>query len=291
MPKITVNGVSLAYEILGKGPPVVFTDGGVDVPKETMRWLAGRMSLGYKALVYDRRNSGTSDVLFEDAPSEFELFANDLHTLLESLEMTPAYLWGGSGGLLVSLLTAYHHPESVKGLLLEAVPLDNLEFWQNVAHGYYIESAKVAESKGMEAVVEFSNDWVNWAERIKQNPAGRGQFLSLDPIEFAAIMRKWAAWCTSGRAHLAGLTDEELGRITAPAITIPGIDESHPQHTSEELHRLLPNSELLSREQFFSAAEIDRLLELQVDWIDGRYMTVYAPFYDSFMKRVEKEQS
>jgi len=291
MPKITVNRVNLAYEILGKGPPVVFTDGGVDVPKETMRWLAGRMSLEYEALIYDRRNCGESDVLFEDAPSEFELFANDLHTLLESLEMTPAYLWGGSGGLLVSLLTAYHHPESAKGLLLEAVPLDNPEFWQNMAQGYYIASAEVAESGGMEAVFELSNDWCNWSERFKRNLAGREQFLSQDPVEFAAIMRRWAAWCTSGRAHLAGLTDEELGRISAPAIIIPGINENHPKHTSEELHRLLPNSELFSREEFFSPVEIDRLRELQVDWIDGRYMAVYAPFYDSLMKRVEKEQS
>jgi len=291
MPKITVNRVSLAYEVLGKGTPVVFTGGGFDVPKETARWLAGRMSLENRALIYDRRNSGASDVLFEDVPNELHLFADDLHALLESLEMTPAYLWGGSGGLLVSLLTAYRHPESVKGLLLEAVPFDNFELWQNWAQGYYIASAEVAESEGLEAVFEFSNDWCNWSERFKQNPAGREQFLSQDPVEFAAIMRRWSMWMTSGRTHLAGLTDEEIGCITAPAIIVPGIDDNHPQHTSEELNRLLPNSELFSREEFFSPAEIDQLRELAEVWIDGRYMAVYAPFYDSFMKRVEKEQS
>jgi pimeloyl-ACP methyl ester carboxylesterase len=290
MPKISVNGVNLAYEILGKGSPVVFTPGGFDVPKETSRWLAGRMSLGYRALVYDRRNSGASDVLFENAPSELQLFADDLYALLESLEMTPAYLWGGSGGLLASLLTAYQYPESVKGLLLESVPTDDHEFYQNFARDYYIESAELAESKGMEAVVEFSNDSVNWAQRIKQNPAGKEQFLSLDPTEFSAIMRQWGKWCTSGRAHLGGLTDKELGRISAPAIIIPGIDEFHPQHTAEELHRLLPKSELFSREEFFSPIEVDQLRELHAD-DDGRAMAAYAPVYDSFIKKVETEQS
>jgi hypothetical protein len=42
MPRVTVNGVSLAYEVLGRGPPIVFTPPAFDVPKEMMRWLAGR---------------------------------------------------------------------------------------------------------------------------------------------------------------------------------------------------------------------------------------------------------
>lgn len=290
MPTITVNGVNLAYEVFGNGIPIVFTPGGLGTPKESMRWVAGRMSLEYTTLIYDHRNCGASEARYEDAPSEFHLFAEDLYRLLVSLDMMPAYLYGSSAGLVTSLLVAHRHPECVKGLILDSTPFDNLEYYQRWAQGYYIASAEIADSKGMEAVSEFSNDWVNWPRRIKQNPAGWKQFISLGPTKFSALMRRWSGWLTSGRSHFAGLKDEELGQILSPALIIPGMDDFHPQNTAEELHMRLPNSELFSREEFFSPQEIEQLRELNENWIDGRQAAAYTPFYDDFVKRVEAEQ-
>ena len=52
MPKSMINGINIAFEILGKGPPIVFTPGGLYTSKESMRWVAGRMSLENKTLIY-----------------------------------------------------------------------------------------------------------------------------------------------------------------------------------------------------------------------------------------------
>ncbi len=50
MPKIKVNGVSIAYEVAGEGPPIVWTGGGW-FPRDPYTFvLAGRLSARYKVL-------------------------------------------------------------------------------------------------------------------------------------------------------------------------------------------------------------------------------------------------
>ena len=55
MAERTIDGVTLAYELMGDGPPVA----------------AGRLSPTYKILIWDRRNCGLSDIAIEDAESEW----------------------------------------------------------------------------------------------------------------------------------------------------------------------------------------------------------------------------
>ena len=83
MPQITANNITLAYDVLGKGPPVVWTTGGW-FPRIGRDYLnAGYLSANYQVLLWDRRNSGASDIAIEDAPSEFHLWTDDLHWLLK----------------------------------------------------------------------------------------------------------------------------------------------------------------------------------------------------------------
>jgi len=283
MPKIAINDATLVYEVLGQGTPVVFTPGGWN-DMEIPRQLAEQLSSQHQVLIYDRRNCGASDIVIEDAPNEFELWADDLHTLLGHLGMSPAYIGGASGGLLVSLLMAHRYPEDVKALFLHSVPTDNLQVFKFLADDRYFQPADVAEGEGMQAVIETSQ-WI--ADGVEQNPTNRKRLLSMDPKEFAAIMRRWGTGFTRGRTHLAGLTDEELGRITAPVFIAPGLDEHHPQHTAEKLHRLLPNSELVVYSEHFSSAEIDELRQQDIK----AEAPCMIPIYDEFMARAETEQS
>ena len=52
MPRITVNGVLLAYEIFGEGPPVVFTAGAWGGLQPSLCAFLGRMSSKYRILIY-----------------------------------------------------------------------------------------------------------------------------------------------------------------------------------------------------------------------------------------------
>lgn len=303
MAKIRVKGITIAYEVMGKGPPIVWTPGG-HFPRENWGYLhAGRLSANYKVLIWDRRNAGASDIAIEDAPSELHLWTDDLHHLLNALNMSPAYVAGGSGGHVLSLLMAHRYPEDVKALILSDTPLDDLDFLKAYADAVYFQFADLAERKGMPAVIEHSTEaWVrlvssksdpegwDWslnrfAETILMNPGNRDLLLSMEPKKFASIMRKYSRWFLSGRFHLAQLSDEDLGRITAPALVLHGLDEAHPRHTAEELHSLLPNSEWVEYSDLYSQEEIDQVRESDV------YVTqkgaLGLPFIEEFLQRIE----
>ena len=61
MAQITVNNITLAYDILGKGTPLVWTPGGW-FPRNNWTYLAaGFQMANYQNLVWDRRNSGVKE--------------------------------------------------------------------------------------------------------------------------------------------------------------------------------------------------------------------------------------
>ncbi len=106
-----IDGTRIAYEVIGEGTPWAITPGGrfsKDTPgvRELAEALAGH---GQQVLIWDRPNTGASDVCFEGA-SESAMQADRLAGLLEHLGMAPAVIVGGSGGARVSLLTAARHP-------------------------------------------------------------------------------------------------------------------------------------------------------------------------------------
>src|SRR5690348_12770699 len=127
MQSAAVRGVKLVYEVLGQngnsvGPWVAVSPGG-------RRGLAPDRALGvllaeagFRVLVYDRRNTGASEVGFA-GDSESHEQAEDLLALLHTLGTGPAYVAGCSSGSRLSLLLALHHPEAVKALLSGVSPV------------------------------------------------------------------------------------------------------------------------------------------------------------------------
>ena len=287
MPKIDVHGMNLAYEVFGEGPPIVWTSGGWLPRAERAYLLAGRLSVNYKVLVWYRRNSGASDIAIEDAPSEFYLWADDLHRLLNALNMSPAYLGGAAAGYILSLLMAHRYPEDVKGLILCDIGTDDPGIQKDWADAIYLQLAEVAESKGMQAVIEHSKHLeLGWlAQTIQSNPGNRERVLAQDPEQFAAILRKWGDWFLSGRVHLSGLSDDEVSKIRAPTLILPGFDEWHPRHAAEILHGLLPNSELVEFSDHYSREKIDEVQES--DSLGTQKAALSMQFFEEFLQRIE----
>src|SRR5690606_34892850 len=110
MPRASVRGVSLHYEILGtRGPWVALSPGGRRAI-EGVESLARRLAAGgYRVLVHDRRNCGTSDVSIEGPDSEYGQWAEDLHGLLRQLDALPAWVGGSSSGCRMALIFAIRH--------------------------------------------------------------------------------------------------------------------------------------------------------------------------------------
>ena len=252
MPKIEVNGVNIAYEIAGDGSPFVWSSHGWGSLGPEAYVVGGRMSANYKVLLWDRRNAGASGFGVEDSPSDWYLWTDDLHELLRSLGMGPAYLAGTSGGYLFSLLMAYRYPSDVKGLMLFGPSTDDVTLLKPIGKARYLFLAEVAEKDGMQAVFEASANppeelehalAVGWIAQCAQSEDSKKRILSFDAKEFAAIMRKWDSWFSSPSVYLGNIEEDEIRNIKIPAIVASGFDELHPEHTAKHLYNLLPNAE------------------------------------------------
>src|SRR5262245_1351733 len=119
MATATVNGLVLGYEVIGDGRPWAITPGARDSKDSAgIRELATALAdRGNRVLIWDRPNTGESDVCFEGA-SESAMQADALAALLAHLDMTPAVIAGGSGGSRVSMLTAARHRDAAAGLAI-----------------------------------------------------------------------------------------------------------------------------------------------------------------------------
>jgi pimeloyl-ACP methyl ester carboxylesterase len=255
-----VNQIGLAYETMGAGPPLILTP-GVFMPRDSWTYLqAGHFCANYQVLLWDRPNTGASDLAIEATPSEWHLWAEKLHQLLEALDMSPAILVGGSAGSVFSLLMAHLYPDDVVGLVLNNPPTDQPQVIQAIAYARYALLAEAVECGGMQAAIDLSNQaWIRlitsppdptsldaltkWvAESLASNPGNRQALLAMEPKAFASALRQWGNWCDPEGFFRAGLSPEEMGNLNIPALVLPGFDDLHPQHTAEMLHSTLPQS-------------------------------------------------
>src|SRR5437763_5036349 len=182
MATVDIDGTTIAYEIIGNhsggaGTPWVVTPGG-RFTKEApgVRELAEALAAhGQRVLVWDRPNTGASDICFRGA-SESEMQADRLAGLLRALDLAPAIVIGGSGGSRVSLLAAARHPDVASKLAMWWISGGTFALL-TLAVVYCGESIRAAWEGGMEAVVPLPE----WAEALETTPDNRARLLDLDP--------------------------------------------------------------------------------------------------------------
>jgi len=123
MPTITTtDGTELYYKDWGAGPPVVLCHGW---PLSSDSWEAQMLLLaenGYRCIAHDRRGHGRSDQPWDG--NDMDTYADDLATLMETLDLRNATLIGFStGGGEVARYVGRHGTARVAKLaLVSAVP-------------------------------------------------------------------------------------------------------------------------------------------------------------------------
>jgi pimeloyl-ACP methyl ester carboxylesterase len=244
MPTVEIDGTLISYEVIGRGAPWVLTPGG-RFSKDTpgLRELATELAAhGKQVLIWDRPNTGASDVCFT-GPSESDMQADLLATLLRRLDLAPAVMFGGSGGSRVSLLTAANHPEVAAGLAMVWISGGIYGLLLLATH-YCGESIRAAWQGGMEAVVELPE----WAEVLERNARNRERFLALDAREFIATLERWMlAYCPDPASTVPGLPDAKCSTVKLPTLIFRSgaSDPHHTRATSERVHELIPGSRLV----------------------------------------------
>lgn len=112
--RITVNGVTLAVDMRGEGPAVLFVHG---YPLDRTLWEHQVVSLeGFQRIAPDLRGFGLSDA--PDLGYSMTTYADDLAALLDTLHVDEAVLCGLSMGGYVVFEFLRRHRERVRGVVL-----------------------------------------------------------------------------------------------------------------------------------------------------------------------------
>src|SRR5262249_12302007 len=243
---IQINGGNVVYEILGKtGDFIVLTPGGrfsKEIPG--LRPLAEALVKGgYRVLLWDRPNCGTSDVQFY-GQSESHMRAETLHGLITALDIGPCILAGGSGGARDSMLTTMLYPELVTKLVVWNIV--GGVYGTFVLGGHYVvPSILAARGAGINGLLHVSE----WKERIAENPVNEQRFRALDVDEFLKVMLRWLnAFVSNPGQTIPGGEDDMLHNIKVPTLIIRGgeNDGDHPKRTSLEVTCLIKGSNLIA---------------------------------------------
>ncbi len=111
---INTRGIKMYYEIYGKGEPLLLihgNGGSIKSFKDQIDFFAKK----YKVIGVDSRAQGksvdTSSIL------NYEMMADDLNAVLDSLKIDSANVIGWSDGGINGLLLAIRHPQKVKKLV------------------------------------------------------------------------------------------------------------------------------------------------------------------------------
>lgn len=246
MERITIDGVGLAYRLLGPadGQPVALTPGGrfsmdaAGVPQLAQKLAAA----GLRVLIWDRPNCGASDLHFS-GPSESRMQAGFLVRLIAALDLGPTALVGGSAGARISLFAAAAAPEAISRMLLCWIS-GGLISMMRLGSYYCCEPAEVAALKGMEAVA----DMPIWSEQMRRNPPNHAIMLGFSAEEFIAVMERWAAgYIPSPGTPVGGLGDADFARIAMPVTILRGSprDLYHPASVCEDVAARLAAARLV----------------------------------------------
>ncbi len=117
--RIHSDGIDLAVETFGEGPPLVYAHGLMGnhyISRRELAPLADR----YRIVVYDQRGHCDSTPVTDPALYDAERMAGDMAAVMDALGIERAIVGGESMGAATTLLFALRWPERVAKLLLAA---------------------------------------------------------------------------------------------------------------------------------------------------------------------------
>lgn len=242
------DGVTLHYDVLGKGEPVVLLSGGPGFSPAYLEPLAARLSEHHRVIVLHQRGTGRSIVEKVNAETHaIPKLVADLEALRRELGVEKLTLAGHSWGGILSMFYAAAHPDRVRALALidsggptlAAVPsfganLDaRLTEEDKAAVRLWSSAEKVAENRSR-AVLELTRAKTPgyFADRRKAE-----EFMaSLDETSFNDAVFWAIVFQFPPNLDLR----PQLAPLAAPVLVIHGKED--PLQTAEELRGTFPKA-------------------------------------------------
>ncbi len=209
----TVNGVQLAYQVFGEGPPLVLLHGGfgsVEMFGPNVELLAARRQV----IGVDLQSHGRSPAT--DRPMRFETMADDIAALIKELGLDRAAIMGFSLGGATALRTAIQHPAVVERLVLVSTPFKRQGWHPEMTAGM---DAMGPETAGFLMQSPMYQAYQQVAPRVEDWPVLVSQVAEVLKVDY-----DWA---------------DEIPALSAPVMLVIGDADGLPPSHAVEFFRLL----------------------------------------------------
>ncbi len=228
-----MNGLEVAYERVGAGPPLVFVHGAASDSRLWGPQLAG-LADEFTVIAWDEPGAGRSS----DVPPDFTLadYAGCLAGLIDALGVGPAHVAGLSWGGTVALELYRRHPGLVRTLVLA----DTYAGWK----GSLPEAEVRARVEGLREMLAVGKE--------SFDPNLPGLFAGEPPAEFVSLLEAVAADVRpeSMRTALLVMADTDqrdlLPRIAVPTLLVWGeLDGRSPVSVARQFEDAVPGAKLV----------------------------------------------
>jgi pimeloyl-ACP methyl ester carboxylesterase len=198
------DGIRLAFERVGSGPPVVLVHGFASSRQQNWKstgWYGSLQEAGWSVLAMDCRGHGDSGKPHEPSAYGHDRMSEDVAEVMNAAGIGPAPLVGYSMGGFLALRLAAHHPGRASQIALGGVG------------EYYLRGQRIADEASRNSIADAllapdKSDLTGRAKLFRDFADQPGK----DRIALAACMR----------AMSQGLPPESLAAITQPVLVVCG---------------------------------------------------------------------
>ena len=252
----TDDGVTLAYGVMGEGPPIIktatwLTHLEIDIRVRTWQHYARALSHGRKLIRYDGRNMGMSERRVSNF--NFEAMIHDLETVADAAGVDRFPIFGTSQGVSVAIAYAARYPERVSKLILAG------GFLQGPRVANVPEALEFADA--IETSIRYG--WQKPESHFRQLlcrsllPEGSEEdFRELDELQMASCDVE-DIQAIVDHVHTIDVA-EEAKQVRAPTLILHATNEMIPMIAARQIAATIPNSkivELESRNHLIQAKE------------------------------------
>ena len=240
MPKASINGLNLYYEVHGKGVPLVMIQ-GFGGNHQAWYFQTPAFKKYFKVIIFDNRGIGKTDKSSE--PYTIRTMAEDVINLMDYLQIDKAHVLGLSLGGVVAQEFAISYPERVIKLVLGSTFADrevnDIQPRLMEALGIHEGSTDVDISNmDFRKLMNFMVSAAFNRRLYRMVPVLLSKYAlrSVDPEGYLRQMESVAGYSTLDRVHL----------IKAPTLVITGSgDRIISPGASEVLVSRIPNAKLV----------------------------------------------